>query len=289
IETPRHSTKSLKGKNMANVPPPLTLELPKKSDLPNTCKAWNEVHLPIDILLLTVEDSEFLACFTYLRNSFKSYHKNLGYVYFGNMGENGDVPLKVALMTCSKGSSAPDGSLVTVKNAALELRPKAVFYVGCCGGLNPEVTKLHLGDVVLSSKLTTEAFKTPVGRDILRLIRSADHGWIPPLRNPEDHKVQVYCNGEILSGINPVSAKQQNVSHFTEATALAFGGEGLFAAAHDLKIEWVIVKGISQFADGTKPAENSWESHACLMAASLVSNMLKDPFVFEQWPHYEGR
>ena len=64
---------------------------------------------------------------------------------------------------------------------------------------------------------------------------------------------------------------------------------GLFAAAHDLKIEWVIVKGISHFADGNNPAEKSWESHACIMAASLVSNMLKDPFVFEQWPHYEGR
>ena len=64
---------------------------------------------------------------------------------------------------------------------------------------------------------------------------------------------------------------------------------GLFVAAHDLKIEWVIVKGISHFADGNNPAENSWESHACIMAASLVSNMLKDPFVFEQWPHYEGR
>ena len=64
---------------------------------------------------------------------------------------------------------------------------------------------------------------------------------------------------------------------------------GLFAAAHDLKIEWVIVKGISHFADGNNPAENSWESHACIMAASLVSNMLKDPYVFEQWPHYEGR
>ena len=232
IETPWHSTKNLIGKggsahkNMADVPPALTLELPKKSDLPNTSKPWNEVHLPIDILLLTVDDCEFLACYAYLRNSFKSYLKNLGYVYFGNMGENGDVPLKVALMTCSEGSSAPDGSLVTVKNAVVELRPKAVFYVGCCGGLNPEVTKLQLGDVVVSSKLTTESFKTPVSRDILRLVRPADHGWIPPLRNPEDHKVQVCCNGEILSGINPVSAKQKNVSHFTEATAFAFGGEG---------------------------------------------------------------
>ena len=211
---------------MADVPPALTLELPKKSDLPNTLKPWDEIHLPIDILLLTVKDCEFLASYAYLRNSFKSYHKNLGYVYFGNMGENGDVPLKVALMTCSERSSAPDGPLVTVKNAVLELRPKAVFYVGCCGGLNPEVTKLQLGDVVVPSKLTTETIKTPVGRDILRLVRHADHGWNPPLRNPDDRRVQVCCDGEILSGINPLSAKQQNVSHFTEATAIAFGGEG---------------------------------------------------------------
>ncbi|XP_073254776.1 uncharacterized protein [Porites lutea] len=272
---------------MADVPPALTLELSKKSDLSNTFQPWNEVCLPIDILLLTVKDCEFLACYTYLRNSFKSYHVNLGYVYFGNMGKSGDVPLKVALTTCSEGSSAPHGSLITVKNAVVELRPKAVFYVGNCVGLNPEVTKLQLGDVVVSSKLTTESLKTPVGRGILHLVRHADHGWIPPLKRPEDRKVQVCCDGDILSGINPVSAKQQNMSHVTQATAFAFGGEGIFAAAHDLKIEWVIVKGISHFADGNNPAENSWESHACIMAASLVSNMLKDPFVFEQWPHYE--
>ncbi|CAH3180182.1 unnamed protein product, partial [Porites lobata] len=293
VTTPWHSTKSLIGKganalkNMADVPPSLTLELPKKSDLPNTLKPWSEVHLPIDILLLTVDDCEFLACFAYLKNAFKSYHKNLGYVYFGNMGESRDVPLKVALIKCSEGSSAPDGSLVTVKNAVVELRPKAVFSVGCCGGLNPEVTKLQPGDVVVSSKLLTEAFKTPVSRDILHLVRHADYGWIPPLKCPEDHKVQVCCDGEILSGVNPVSAKQQNMSYFTQATAVDVGGEGLFAAAHDLKIEWVIVKGISHFPDGNNSAEKSWESHACIMAASLVSNMLKDPFVFEQWPHYE--
>ena len=230
IKTPWHSTKRLIGKgdrvhkNMADVPPSLTLELPKKSDLSNTFKPWNEVHLPIDILLLTVKDCEFLASYAYLRNAIKSYHVNLGYVYFGDMGESGDVPLKVALITCSEGSSAPHGSLVTVKNAVVELRPKAVFCVGTCVGLNLEVTKL--GDVVVSSKLTTESLKTPVGRGFSHLIRHADHGWIPPLKSQEDRKVQVCCDGEILSGINPVSAIQQNMSHITQATAFEIGGEG---------------------------------------------------------------
>ena len=63
---------------------------------------------------------------------------------------------------------------------------------------------------------------------------------------------------------------------------------GLFNAAHDVNIEWVIVKGISHFSnDGDAPSE-SWKSFASIMAASLVSNMLSDPIVFKEWPHYEG-
>ena len=176
---------------MGDVPPALTLELPKKIDLPNT-KPWSEVHLPVDILLLTMEDCEFLACFAFMRNTFKSCLKNLGCVYFGTMGESEDKSLNVALMKCSEGSSVPHGLPVTVKNAVVKLRPKVAFYVGHCAD-----NKLQLGDVMVSSNLTTESLKTPVGRDILRLVRHADHGWIPPLRSPEDHKVQVCCDGEL--------------------------------------------------------------------------------------------
>ena len=212
----------------SDVPPPLSFErLPKISDLPNTLTPWSDVQLPVDILLLTVEDCEFMACHAYLKKSFKSYLKNLGFVYFGTMGESEDQePLKIALMRCSEDSSGPGGSLVTVKNAVVELRPKAVFSVGYCMGLNPEVTKL--GDVVLSSNLTTEAFKTPVGRDIIHLVRHAGDGWTPPLRNVEDHKVQVFCDGKIFSGMDPVIAKQQcQLLHFTEAaTAFEKGGGG---------------------------------------------------------------
>ena len=63
---------------------------------------------------------------------------------------------------------------------------------------------------------------------------------------------------------------------------------GLFNAADDVNIEWVIVKVISHFSnDGNAPSE-SWKSFASIMAASLVSNMLSDPIVFKEWPHYEG-
>ena len=205
----------------SDVPPPLSFQVPKTSDLPNTSKPWSDAPLPADILLLTVENCEMLACYAYLRNCFKTYLKKLGFVYFGTMGESEEEALKVALMKCSEDSCGPGGALVTVKNAVMELRPKAVFSVGVCMGLNPEVTKV--GDVVVSSKLTTESFKTPVGRDVLPLVRHAYDGWTPPLRNAEDHKVQVFCDGEIFSGMDPVSAKQQCLS---QVAAFEKSGEG---------------------------------------------------------------
>ena len=63
---------------------------------------------------------------------------------------------------------------------------------------------------------------------------------------------------------------------------------GIFVAAHDLKIEWVIVKGVSCIADGSRAPDDSWKSFAGVMAASVVFNMLTDPTVFRQWPHYQG-
>ena len=64
---------------------------------------------------------------------------------------------------------------------------------------------------------------------------------------------------------------------------------GLFVAAHDMSIEWVIVKGISHFYGDSNTPDESWKSFASIMAASVVSNMLNDPAgVFKNRPHYEG-
>ena len=203
------------GKNHA--PPPLSIEVPKMKNLSKKSKPWSDVELPIDILLLTVEDCEFLACYAYLNNPIKSYHNNLGYVYFGTIGESGEEALKVALMRCYKGSSGPGGSLVTVKNAVAQLRPKAVFTVGYCRGLNPQDTKL--GDVVVSSKLTTEEFSTPVRKNIGNLILFSSGGWDPPTTAEEE--VKVHSDSEIFGGINdPVDAKKRRTN------AAAKEGEG---------------------------------------------------------------
>ena len=53
-------------------------------------------------------------------------------------------------------------------------------------------------------------------------------------------------------------------------------------------MEWVVIKGISDYADGTKSASQQWRSFASVMAASVVSNLLKEASVLRDWPHYKG-
>ena len=63
---------------------------------------------------------------------------------------------------------------------------------------------------------------------------------------------------------------------------------GIFTAAFDCQIEWLIVKGIADYADGAEVTKKSWSHFASVVAASLVAHILSDPAVFKSWPHYEG-
>ena len=64
---------------------------------------------------------------------------------------------------------------------------------------------------------------------------------------------------------------------------------GVFTAAFDCQIEWLIVKGIADYADGSQLPSESWSSCASVMAASLVAHILSEPCVFYSWPHHQGK
>ena len=63
---------------------------------------------------------------------------------------------------------------------------------------------------------------------------------------------------------------------------------GLHAAARDLDMEWVVIKGVSDFADGKKSETDAWRPFSSVMAASLTAHILSDPIAFEHVAHYEG-
>ena len=236
-------------KNIYGDPPKVNISLPEISELTQDSKRWKDVQLPIDILLLTVKDCEFLSCYYYINDPYRSYFKGLGHVYFGSFGEDQDVKLKVALIKYTEGFKDIFGALPIVNKAVTQLRPKAVFSVGHCSGMNQESTKL--GDVVVSEKLTTYSYQkvtqdgkkfrgfiTPVSRDIAELIKCAGYGWNPPLENPNKRKVEVHC-GEVLSGSELVQAewrRDELVKSFPEAIAIETEGEGKISFSFEVTV-----------------------------------------------------
>ena len=202
-------------------PPELSVKLPELSDLCTTFNPWETVELPVDILLLTVEDCEFLSCFAYLKEPFKSYHISTGYVYFGCMGDDQGKMMKIALMRCFKGPDVPGGFLPVLKDAIVLLRPKAIFFVGTCSGLNSK--RVKLGDVVVSAKVISDAYKTLPSRDIGNLIKHTTDGWKAPLQNAEDYNAKVHCDGVVLS---ISEAKREIIGQHPEAIAIDMEGGG---------------------------------------------------------------
>ena len=196
-------------------PPQLRYDLPSVSDIQTTDK---ELQLPVDILLLTVEHGEFLACYQQLKNPYRQWFDGLGYVYFEEEDESEKEKMKIALLKCYRASVGPGSSVVSVENAVTVLRPKTVISVGACSGLSPEKTKL--GDVVVSSKLTTYTSKVVmsdqeqstglrpyVSKRFLDVIKNCADGWQTPLKNPGANQVvNVHC-GEILSGPERIQAE----------------------------------------------------------------------------------
>ena len=180
-------------------PPQLSIKQKEAVDLPRSAETLRDDHLPIDILLLTLESCDFLSCFSLLDKPFKSYKSEIGYVYFGGMGDATELQkLKIALMMCSKGAATPGGSFLGVLKAFRVLRPKAAFFVGTC--LSLDVEKVRMGDVVISSKLIiAEELRTPVSPLLYSLIQDVPYGWVAPLENPDELEVTVHCNGDILS------------------------------------------------------------------------------------------
>ena len=165
-----------------------------------------------------------------LGQPFRSYKEELGYVYFGRMGEASDgEKLWVALMTSSEGAATPGGTLAVGQIAFRVLRPKAVFSVGTCISLDSE--KVRRGDVVISSKLTTaEGFKVPVSPLLGSLVKDTPYGWAPPLENPDESGVNIHPNSDILSLSLTLKRQYDDIcKEYPGAVAIETEGKGILS------------------------------------------------------------
>ena len=221
-------------------PPELNITLPTAKDFdskPYDCSS-NEIQsqLPTDILLITANDHEFNACYSYMKHVQRGYSTKLGMVDFGRFGDQKNP--NVALMKCRQG---PTEAVIAVRNAAEILHPKVVLFVGICASM--ERAKAKLGDVVISAKLATydhkkfkadgtveyRGTKPNVSKNMAHLILNAADGWKPPLKDPKSLDVEVHHDAVMLSGsdlVNNRERRQELLNSFPDALGLEMEGAG---------------------------------------------------------------
>ena len=159
------------------------------------------------------------------------------------------------------GSSSVGGSLSTTLTAIGELQARAVILTGIAFGVDD--VKQSIGQLVISKQIlcyelqrvgrTRSGHKEVVPRGdkctapprLLSRFRSSGATW-------SGSKVHF---GLILSGeklIDDFDYREQLKSLFPEAIGGEMEGAGVYAAAREKNIDWIVVKAICDFADGRK-------------------------------------
>ena len=168
-----------------------------------------------DVLLLTVDDTEFNEAQKILKNveipsKKDESDKNR---WFGEIGRNKVTLLKVPHFGKTNASSAHD---VLVYDTIHELKPKAIVSLGVCDGVRKEAH--FLGDVVVSSQVyfleqqhdDLSNFDCTTYDCNLGLVRLFDRGkfaWVGPCENVVVPKVHV---GPLTTGLQDGDDKKRD-------------------------------------------------------------------------------
>ncbi|HLF96316.1 MAG TPA: hypothetical protein VI457_04155 [Methylococcaceae bacterium] len=191
---------------------------------------------------------------------------------------SGIAESKILLVQCEIGSGGVGASQATVRDAIDDLNPGSIVMVGVAFGMKPDTQEI--GQVLVSKQLrpyemqrigTVDggAVYTPRGDQVtassklLSKFRAVEYSW--------SGKVSF---GLLLSGEKLIDNRDYRES-LAKQEPEAIGGEmegtGLYAAAADLGKDWIIVKGICDWADGKKnDNKDALQREAAAKSAAFV-------------------
>ena len=193
-----------------------------------------------------------------------------------DLGVHGGVP--VLMVQSEMGIGAPGGALLTVHQAIRDLQPQAIIMCGIAFGLHRE--KQQLNDILISRQLQYyEPVKIDLQRGLIprgdrvmaaeRLLdrfRSGDIDW----QGAPTHF------GLVLSGeklVNDPVFLERLLKTEPEAIGGEMEGAGLYTAARDNKVDWILVKAICDWGDGQK--NDDVQAQAASNAAQFVLYVLQ--------------
>lgn len=212
----------------------------------------------IDFLILTATDVETAALLAEFRPERPVVRHGETRSYYDFRASNG---LRVACVQSEPGSATPGGSMATVLAIVRELTPKYIVAAGVAFGARkqPIGTILVSKDVRFyeparigmesgSDKRIQRGSRVPASASLLSRFRAAYHSF----RETSKSDVQF---GLLLSGeklIDNVHFRDGLLEDEPEALGGEMEAAGLFAAAHEGKLDWLIVKAVCDYADGNK-------------------------------------
>ena len=244
------------------------------------------------VLIQTVNNNEFYAVMMQLKegSTVSRYLvddplcDSVSTYYVGKWGDDAEIP--VAIIQTNMGSSGVYGSWYETKKALKNLpHLKYIFAVGICGGVKGRV---KLGEVVVSKEIC--------GYPDLKM---TDVNWINRSFGSKMTEQNFYhyltqaanipANtkpGTILSGpwlIKSIDIQQELILKVCpDAIAFEMEGVGIVQACAGKEIDYLIVKGVSDFGDANK--NDDWQPQAALNAARyLCEAMTKAPPSVFKW------
>ena len=213
---------------------------------------------------------------------------NGNHTYF--IGEFGNY-LAVHVQCGTMGSISRDSSITTISDAITLFKPKITLMIGIAFGVDH--TDQNIGDVLVSECITPYNFKkVQSGSDTIRtndapasklLINKFKNalGWEFLLIGDIKAKniIAPILSGEEL--INDIKRRDELVREKPTAKGGEMEGVGLYSAA-DGKCEWILVKGICDFADGNKDKDKDANQILAMQSAvSLCKEVFSSKTAFE--------
>ena len=239
------------------------------------------------ILIQTVNPRELQAAMSKLNKDcgvleYKDDSHNPSRYYVGKWGDE-KIPV-VIIQTCMGGDGA-HGSLAETKKA-LQVLPnlKYIFAVGVCAGIKG---KVKLGDVVVS-KVLQDCSNTRREDGGKLVITSPswplDEKPFFHFLNQAVNKPKIVKCGMVLSANNLIKdgvVRDQLVKERSQAIAIEMEGHGIARACQEYnterkierKIEYLVVKGVCDFADKYKSDE--WQPQAAKNAVDALYEVMK--------------
>jgi tetratricopeptide (TPR) repeat protein/nucleoside phosphorylase len=233
-----------------------------------------------DVLIVTVTKVESSAVFqafkqkTGIQATAQSIEKR---IYF-DLGIIDNA--RIFLTQSEPGSGGLDASLLSVSKGIETLSPIVVIMVGIAFGVNEE--EQAIGDILVAQQLNLYDLQRLGTQDngqeqiilrggkptaspwLINHFRSADMQW-------DVSKVHF---GTVLTGeklVDNIDYRNQLHSFESEAIGGEMEGAGLYVACQDKKVDWILVKGICDWADGNKVQDReSRQKTAANNAATFV-------------------